>query len=72
MEKQKVQENTVPVWKRYALTVPEAAEYYHIGENKLRMIADEHPKADFIIMNGNRLLIKRQRFEDFLDKATAV
>ncbi|MCI9334002.1 MAG: transposase [Lachnospiraceae bacterium] len=72
MEKNKVQENTIPVWKRYILTITEAAEYYHIGENKLRMIADEHPEADFIIMNGNRILIKRQKFEEYLDRATVV
>lgn len=72
MEKNKVQENTIPVWKRYILTITEAAEYYHIGENKLRMIADEHSEADFIIMNGNRILIKRQKFEEYLDHATVV
>lgn len=72
MERNKAQENTIPVWKRYALTITEAAEYYHIGENKLRMIADEHPEADFIIMNGNRILIKRQKFEEYLDHATVV
>lgn len=71
-KKNKVQENTIPVWKRYILTITEAAEYYHIGENKLRMIADEHPEADFIIMNGNRILIKRQKFEEYLDRATVV
>lgn len=54
------------------MTVTEAAAYYHIGENKLRMIADEHPEADFIIMNGNRILIKRQKFEEYLDHATVV
>ena len=62
----------IPVWERYALTVPEAAEYYHIGESKLRRIADDHPDADFIILNGNRLLFKRLKFERFLDNATAV
>lgn len=72
MKKNEIQQNSIPVWKRYALTVTEAAEYYHIGENKLRMIADEHPEADFIIMNGNRLLIKRQKFEAYLDRATVV
>ncbi len=72
MEKNKVQENTIPVWKRYILTITEAAEYFHIGENKLLMIADEHPEADFIIMNGNRILIKRQKFEEYLDRATVV
>lgn len=72
MKKNEIQQNTIPVWKRYALTIAEAAEYYHIGENKLRMIADEHPDADFIIMNGNRILIKRQKFEEYLDRATVV
>lgn len=72
MNRNEIQQNTIPVWKRYALTIAEAAEYYHIGENKLRMIADEHPDADFIIMNGNRILIKRQKFEEYLDHATVV
>ncbi|MBP5432529.1 excisionase [Ruminococcus sp.] len=67
-----MKEIIIPVWERYALTVNEAAEYYHIGESKLRRIAEENPYADFIIMNGNRVLFKRKRFEDFLDKATAV
>ena len=72
MNNNEKKQNTIPVWKRYALTITEAAEYYHIGENKLRMIADEHPEADFIIMNGNRILIKRQKFEEYLDHATVV
>ncbi len=72
MKKNEIQQHIIPVWKRYALTVTEAAEYYHIGENKLRMIADENSKADFIIMNGNRILIKRQKFEEYLDHATVV
>lgn len=72
MERKEMQSGTIPVWKRYVLTITEAAEYYHIGENKLRMIADEHPQADFIIMNGNRILIKRQKFEEYLDRATVV
>lgn len=72
MDIKDVQTNVIPVWKRYVLSITEAADYYHIGENKLRMIADEHPEADFIIMNGNRILIKRQKFEEFLDRATVV
>lgn len=72
MDKKDLQKGAIPVWKRYALTITEAAKYYHIGENKLRMIAEEHPEADFIIMNGNRILIKRQKFEEYLDRATVV
>lgn len=62
----------IPVWRRYTLTIEEAAGYYHIGEGKLRMLIDEHPNEDFYVMNGNRALIKREKFERFLDQATAV
>ena len=72
MEKQEYQKEIIPVWERYMLTITEASNYYHIGENKLRMIAEEHIKEDFIIMNGNRVLFKRQKFEKFLDNATVV
>ena len=60
------------VWRRYTLTIEEAAGYYHIGEGKLRMLIDEHPNEDFYVMNGNRALIKREKFERYLDQATAV
>lgn len=62
----------IPVWKRYTMTIEEAAAYYHIGEGKLRAIVDEHRNDDFYVMNGNRVLIKREKFERFLDQTTAV
>ena len=48
------------------------AGYYHIGEGKLRMLIDTHPNEDFYMMNGNRVLIKREKFERYLDRAIAV
>ena len=62
----------IPVWRRYTLTIEEAARYYHIGEGKLRTLIDTHPNEDFYVMNGNRALIKREKFERYLDQATAV
>jgi len=62
----------IPYWERYLLTIREAAEYFHIGEKKLRQIVEENGTADFIIMNGNRAMIKRKAFEQYLDQATAV
>ena len=44
----------IPVWRRYTLTIEEAARYYHIGEGKLRTLIDTHPNEDFYVMNGNR------------------
>ena len=60
----------IPVWERYLMTVLEASEYYHIGENKLRNVIDTHPDAEFLIMNGNRYLIKKRKFEEYLECAT--
>ncbi len=60
----------IPVWERYLMTVLEASEYYHIGENKLRNVIDTHPDAEFLIMNGNRYLIKKKKFEEYLECAT--
>ena len=62
----------IPVWGRFSLTFEEAARYYHIGEGKLRTLIDAHPNEDFYVMNGNRALIKREKFERYLDQATAV
>ena len=36
----------VPIWKKYSLSIQEAAEYYGIGEKRIRQIAAENPNAD--------------------------
>ena len=58
---------TIPIWQKFTLTVEEAAVYFRIGENKLRQIMSENRNADFILWNGNRPQIKRQKFEDFIN-----
>jgi len=62
----------VPIWHKYSLSVEEAAEYYGIGEKRLRNIALEHRGDDFILEIGAHIRFKRRRFEEFLDMATAV
>jgi Excisionase from transposon Tn916. len=59
--------NEVPIWEKYMLSIEEAAAYFHIGENKLRRLADEHKDAGWIFMNGQRLLIKREKLEKVLN-----
>ena len=56
----------MPFWEKYTLTVGEASSYFHIGEKKLREIIEENPTADFILMSGKRIMIKRTRFEQYL------
>lgn len=67
-----MQTNEIPVWNMYTLSIEEAAAYFRIGENKLRKIISENPKADFLLRNGNRVQIKRQKFEQFIDRLDAV
>ena len=45
----------IPFWERYMLTIREAAEYFHIGEKKMRQLVEEYEDADFVITNGNRV-----------------
>ena len=60
--------NHVPIWRKYTLSVQEAAEYFRIGDKKLRKLIDEHPDADFILWNGTRAQIKRKLFERYVDE----
>lgn len=62
----------IPYWEKYMLTLREAAEYFHIGEKKLRQIVDENMDADFLLTSGNRIMIKRKRFEEFLDSSSVI
>ena len=62
-------ENEVPICEKYLLTIREAASYFHIGEKRMRRIAEENPYAEFLLRNGNRVMIKRKLFEKHIDEA---
>ena len=50
----------------------EASRYFGIGEKKLRRLVNSNLDAGFVIQNGVKILIKRQRFEQFLDKLSSI
>lgn len=60
-------DTNIPASEKYVLTIKEAARYFGIGENKLRRLAAEKPTASWVILNGNRILIKRRQLEKILD-----
>ncbi len=62
----------VPIWEKYTLTIEEAAKYFRIGEKKLRKIAEENQTASWVIMNGNRIQIKRKQFEKMIDSLDVI
>ncbi len=64
--------NEIPYWEKYMLTLREAAEYFHIGEKKMRQIVDDNMDAKFLLENGNRVMIKRKLFEEYLNNASVI
>ena len=62
----------IPYWEKYMLTLREAAEYFHIGEKKMRQIVDENMDANFLLTSGNRVMIKRRHFEEYLNAASVI
>lgn len=64
--------NEIPIWQKYTLSIEEAAEYFRIGQKRLRQMVADNPTADYILLNGNRVQIKRKLFEDYIDTATTV
>ena len=67
-----MKQTDIPIWERYALTIEEASKYFRIGENKLRRLAEENKNANLLIINGNRIQIKRKQFEKIIDTLDAI
>lgn len=65
-------DNDIPIWEKYTLTIEEASKYFRIGENKLRKLAEENPRASWILLNGNRIQIKRRQFEKLIDELDVI
>lgn len=62
----------VPISEKYTLTIEEASKYFRIGENKLRKLAEENLNANWVLMNGNRIQIKRKQFEKIIDTLNVI
>lgn len=67
-QEQIIDKYDIPVWRKYTLSVQEAAKYFHIGDKKLRKMIEENPNADFVLWNGSRPQIKRKMFEHYVDE----
>ena len=46
----------IPFWNKYLLTIAEAAQYFSIGEKKLRKLVD-NGDSDFALKNGSKIKI---------------
>ena len=67
-----ITKNEVLLWKKYALTLSEAAQYFGIVERKLQQIADDNRDTGIVIYNGVKLLFKRERFSEWLNEVNSI
>ena len=57
----------VPIWEKSNLTLEEAAAYSGIGINKLRQLTDDD-NCEFVLWIGTKRLIKRRKFDEYIEK----
>lgn len=57
----------MPIQEKYMLSLKEAGVYFNIGIKKMRRMAETN-EGNFALYNGNRYLICRPKFEEYLLK----
>lgn len=61
----------MPFWLKLNLTKQEAAAYSNIGINRIdEMLKD--PKCSFVLYVGNKKLVKRKEFEQYISKSLEI
>ena len=61
----------VPIWEKSNLTLEEAVAYSGIGINKLRELSSEQ-NCRFVLWVGNKRLIKRRLFDQYIEQEYSI
>ena len=61
----------VPIWEKSNLSLEEAAAYSGIGVNKLRELTNEK-NCRFVLWVGNKRLIKRRLFDQYIEQEYSI
>ena len=61
----------VSIENKLALTIPEAAEYSNIGQNKISKLLNT-PNCPFVLFVGTKKLVKRREFESFISNKVEI
>lgn len=61
----------IPVWEKDLLTIDEANAYSGIGRNKLLELT-ERRGCKFAVWDGRTRLIRREKLDEFIDKAFSI
>ena len=57
--------NNIPINEKYMISVKEASDYFGIGVKQMRRLCETNTDR-FAVLMGNRYLIIRHRFEEFI------
>ncbi|MCF0135060.1 MAG: DNA-binding protein [Lachnospiraceae bacterium] len=61
----------IPSCEKYMLTIREASIYFSIGTKKLRRLAEDNLGV-FSVYCGNKFLINRTKFEQYLNDTSTI
>ena len=61
----------VPIWQKANLTIEEAAAYSGIGENRIGELTNSDT-CPFVLWVGTKRLIKRRKFDEFVENAFSI
>ena len=61
----------IPIWERVTISIEEAAAYSGIGRDKLRALTEEED-CDYVLWVGKRRMIKRIKFEKYLNNSYSI
>lgn len=61
----------IPFWFKMNLTIKEAAAYSNIGQNKIEELLKQ-PNCDFVLYVGNKKLVKKKEFEQYISRSVEV
>lgn len=63
--------NNVPINQKLTLTIKEASIYSNIGINKIDSML-RTPNCPFLLFVGNKKLVKRKEFEEFIARTLSI
>lgn len=61
----------IPIWQKMNLTVEEAMAYSGIGKIKIYQMTDKED-CSFVLWIGSRRLLKRAKFEEYIEKSYSI
>ena len=64
-------EEKVPIHLKMNLSIREAAEYSNIGINKIEAML-KSPNCPFVLYIGNKKLLKRKAFEEYINSRVII